>query len=388
MMRAAFAVLSVVSGLCSTARAGEALPPVDAVKIAREIRPVGKVPALVCAVVTKDGVHAIGADGVRRAGEDAGVTVDDRMHLGSCTKAFTATLAAVFVAEGALRWDSSIGETVGLTLPDIDPAWRPVTLEQLLRHRGGAPANADPKAWDAAWNCAESPSACRAAFVEATLGKAPVGIGTYAYSNQGYAIAGRMIEVVAGEGKDYETLLAERVLAPLGIKRFGFGVPTKADAASPVGHTEKGLPREIDNPNAIAPAGTLHMPLGEWARFIGFHLGARAPAPLEGAARELPKLHERSKDAPYEALGWKSATRPWGGNVLTHAGSNTMWYCVAWLAPEKGFAVLAATNQGGVAAAKTCDDACARMIEAVSKPAAPAPKPADPAASQPATTQK
>jgi hypothetical protein len=130
------------------------------------------------------------------------------------------------------------------------------------------------------------------------------------------------------------------------------------------------------------------MPLGEWARFIGFHLGAKAPAPLEGAARELPKLHERSNDAPYEALGWKSATRPWGGNVLTHAGSNTMWYCVAWLAPEKGFAVLAATNQGGDAAAKTCDEACARMIEAVSKPAAPAPKPADPAASQPATTQK
>jgi hypothetical protein len=88
-----------------------------------------------------------------------------------------------------------------------------------------------------------------------------------------------------------------------------------------------------------------------------------------GAARELPKLHERAKDAPNEALGWKSATRHWGGAVLTHAGSNTMWYCVAWLAPEKGFAVLAATNQAGDAATKACDQACAEMIKSVVKPA-------------------
>jgi CubicO group peptidase (beta-lactamase class C family) len=376
MMRAALAVLSVVSALCSTAQAGDALLPVDAGRIAREVRPRHKVPALFCAVVTKDGgVHAIGADGVRSTGKDAAVTVDDRVHLGSCTKAFTATLAAVLVADGTLRWDTSIGETVALTMPEIDPAWRAVTLEQLLRHRGGAPTGPDPKAWVAAWNCSDAPSACRRAFVEATLARAPVGIGTFAYSNQGYAIAGRMIELAAGEGEDYETLLAERVLKPLGIARFGFGVPTKAEAASPAGHASAEVGNDIDNPNAIAPAGTLHMPLGEWAKFIAFHLGAKAPPALEGAARELPRLQAASKDAPNEALGWITAQRPWGGRVLNHSGSNTVWYCVAWLAPEKGFAVLAATNQGGDAAAKACDDACAALIGAVARPAAPAAAP-------------
>ena len=367
------------------APAADAPPPVDAAAIARDLRPRAKVPALVCAVVTKDGVHAIGADGVRRVGEDVTVTAHDRMHRGSCTKAFTATLAAVLVAEGALEWDTSIGETVALSLPDIDPAWRAVTLEQLLRHRGGVPNAPDPKAWAAAFACRGSPKECRAAFVEATLAKPPVGIGAFTYSNQGYAIAGRMIELAAGESKDYETLLAERVLAPLGITRFGFGVPTKADAASPVGHTEQGEPREIDNPNAIAPAGTLHMPLGEWAKFIAFHLGAKAPPALEGAARELPKLHERAKDAPFEALGWKSATRPWGGAVIAHAGSNSMWHCVAWLSPEKGFAVLAATNQGGDAAAKACDEACAAMIRALGPMDA---KAASPASARPATPEE
>ena len=357
-------------GSASPAVASDSFPPLDAAQVAREIRGRHEVPALICAVVTKDGgLHAIGADGVRRAGEDAAVTVDDRMHLGSCTKAFTATLAAALVAGGKIRWESTVGEVFADSVAQMDSAWKPVTLEQLLRHRGGAPGQPDAAAWRAAWICTERPEVCRAAFVSKTLETAPVKVGEYAYSNQGYAIAGRMLEVAAG-GEAYETLLAAHVLAPLGITRFGFGVPTKADAASPVGHTEERVPREIDNPNAIAPAGTLHMPLGEWAKFMAFHLGGKAPPALAGAARELPRLHAPSKDAPNEALGWKGATRPWGGQVFMHAGSNSMWYCVAWLAPEKGFAVLAATNQGGDAAEKACDDACATMIGAVLKPTA------------------
>jgi lipoate-protein ligase A len=45
--------------------------------------------------------------------------------------------------------------------------------------------------------------------------------------------------------------------------------------------------------------------------------------------------------------------RPWGGGtVLAHSGSNTMWYCVVWMAPKRNFAVLSATNIGGDEAAE------------------------------------
>jgi len=161
----------------------------------------------------------------------------------------------------------------------------------------------------------------------------------------------------------YETLLTDRVLLPLGITRACFGPPSRANPSSPKGHTEAGVVRDIDNPNAIAPAGTLAMPLGDWAKFVAFHLGAEPPKPLVGAARELQTLHRKHQEAPFEALGWRTTERPWGGAVLMHAGSNTLWYCVAWLSPEKGFAVLAATNQGGDAAAKACDEACAALIQ-------------------------
>jgi hypothetical protein len=34
----------------------------------------------------------------------------------------------------------------------------------------------------------------------------------------------------------------------------------------------------------------------------------------------------------------------------------------AWVAPAKGFAVIAASNQGGKPGASACDDACAALL--------------------------
>jgi CubicO group peptidase (beta-lactamase class C family) len=341
--------------------------------IATKGRADAKLPGLVVAVVPRDRSPVLAAAGARAATEDAAITIDDRMHLGSCTKAFTATLAAALVADGKIRWDSTILEVLGTDAPNMLEAWRTVTLEELLRHRGGAPANPPAPLWTAAFACTDSAIECRAVFVRGLLAEMPTARGKFVYSNQGYAIAGRMLEVAAARGAvdadgrpqlpiAYETLLHDRVLQPLGIERACFGPPTRTEPASPKGHTETGVVRDIDNPNAIAPAGTLAMPLGEWSKFVAFHLGAEPPKPLAGAARELATLHRKNAEEPFEALGWKTAERTWGGAVLMHAGSNSLWYCVAWLAPEKGFAVLAATNQGGDAAAKACDEACAAMI--------------------------
>ncbi len=339
---------------------------------------------VVIAIVTPSGLTAIAADGIRREGSPDRILTSDRMHLGSCTKAFTALLVATLVADGTLRWNSTIREIFdkhvaasphdanpsGLTPdaaprkdpPAIDVGWDAVTLEELLRHRGGAGTDAPKDAWATAWACRESPEVCRAQFVHSLLAKPPIHArGKHAYSNQGYAIVGRLCEVATG--MPYESLLATRVLAPLGITQFGFGVPKHSLAESPSGHSATGAVNDVDNPNAIAPAGTLHMPLTEWAKFIAFELGGPVPAALQRASTELSHTHLASNMPEREAMGWFVVDRPWGGRVLTHSGSNTVWYCAAWLAPEKDFAVLAATNQGGDAAALGCDDLCSRMIQ-------------------------
>ena len=44
----------------------------------------------------------VNAVGVRKRGDETPVTLADKYHLGSCTKSFTATLAATLVEEGKL----------------------------------------------------------------------------------------------------------------------------------------------------------------------------------------------------------------------------------------------------------------------------------------------
>lgn len=313
------------------------------------------------ASVDRNGMRAAAVAGTHGTGAEA-ATLEDRIHLGSCTKAFTATLAAVLVADGAIKWDSTVGQVLGASEPGLNDAWKNITLEQLLRHRAGAPPAPPAAAWGAAAACKDSPSTCRAAFVTTLLSEAPAQApGTFAYSNQGYAIAGRMLEVA---GKDtYEALLDRRVLKPLGITHAGYGPPSTVDANALRGHQQDGALNDSDNPSAIAPAGTLHMTMADWARFIAFHMGATPPKELEGAAKQLAALHAPSSTAPGEGMGWLVTTRPWGGTVLNHAGSNTLWYCVAWVSPEKGFAMLAATNMGGNKAQAACDAACVALLK-------------------------
>jgi CubicO group peptidase (beta-lactamase class C family) len=74
-------------------------------------------------------------------------------------------------------------------------------------------------------------------------------------------------------------------------------------------------------------------------------------------------LHTPSPGTEY-ACGWGVPPRPWaGGTVLTHNGSNTMWYAVVWIAPKKDFAVLIVANQGEKEAEKACDETAGALIK-------------------------
>ncbi|MGN6387579.1 MAG: serine hydrolase domain-containing protein, partial [Verrucomicrobiota bacterium] len=64
-----------------------------------------KLPALAAAVVSSDQIIAAGAVGVRKIGEDAQVTLNDKFHIGSCTKSITALLATMLAADGKISLD-------------------------------------------------------------------------------------------------------------------------------------------------------------------------------------------------------------------------------------------------------------------------------------------
>jgi CubicO group peptidase (beta-lactamase class C family) len=324
---------------------------------------------MAAAVVAGEGVAALGAAGVRERGKPEKAAAGDLWHLGSCTKAMTATLCGMLVEEGKLRWDSGVAEAFR-GLPKVDPGWGKATLGTLCDQRAGAPPDLSADGlWARLWSHAGTPVEQRLALAEGVLAKPPLHEpGTrFLYANANYALAGAMAERAAG--KPWEDLLRERLFRPLGMDSAGFGAPgSREKADQPRGHGADGTPvlpgPGSDNPPAIGPGGTVHASVGDWAKFVALHLQGARGKPRLLKPETFLRLHAvpDGKREGY-AMGWAVTERPWaGGRVLTHAGSNTMWYCVAWVAPEKGFAVLVCCNRGGAAAAKACDEAASALV--------------------------
>ncbi len=331
-------------------------------------------PALAAAVIVEGEIVALEAVGVRAAGSEQPVSRDDLWHLGSCTKAMTATLCGVLVEEGLLRWDSTVGEVFADQIDTIHEGWRGVTLAQFLRHRSGLAEDRRPDSLHARlWTLTGPMIDRRRRVVELAFADAPeVRPGSAMhYSNAGYIIAGAMCERVTGRA--WEDLVRERVFAPLEMGSAGFGPPGNAGRIDqPRAHRRTGdswTPVEpgprADNPAVLAPAGTVHASLADWAKFVRLHLaGARGERGLLLKPDSFAAMHEDA-DAQSYAMGWGTPARPWaGGSTLTHAGSNTMWFCVVWAAPEKDFAVLVATNCAGDSAPKACDEVAGAVIRA------------------------
>ena len=327
-----------------------------------------KMPGVV-ALLWKDGaVVTSGAAGVRRHGKPEPLLVDDKMHIGSCNKAITSTLAAIYVRQGKLTWDTTLEQAAPDLAPRLDPSWRSITLKQALSHSAGLPANPPMGDLLKLRSMNDRPAAARTQTIESLASKPlPGKPGDFLYSNVGYVVAAIMMEAVSGE--TYEDAIVARVFKPLGVESVGFGPPKEVFGhATP---TTSILPGPAaDNPAAYAPAGTLHMSLPDWMKVIAIHLKPERAAVLGLTAEDIRTLHTavakmdaRGDSTDGYALGWMTTTRPWAsGPVITHAGSNTVFFAVAWCSPEDDLAVLVATNSAPAFGAAGCDEIAARLL--------------------------
>ena len=320
-------------------------------------------PALAGAIVTPGGLQRAAVVGVRKIGTKVNATLKDLWHLGSDTKAMTASCVAMLVEEGKLHWDDTLGALFPAQRTLKTSPLAGVTVRQLLHHSAGLPANLN---WAA---IAAKGGSLKAQRLAALLAAASTPLlsepgKVFLYSNSGYTLAGCVLEQVSG--KTWEDFMKERLFKPLGMHSAGFGgTGTPGTIDQPWPHLENGTPTPtngpaVDNPPVMGPAGTVHATLEDWAKFIADHLkGARGEKallkPESYQALHTPELKDY-------AAGWLAVARPWAGGIaLSHAGDNTMNHCVVWIAPSKNFAVLACTNRGGQA--KALDDAIGAELQ-------------------------
>ena len=309
------------------------------VDLLRPLQREGRIPALGAAVVSSRGLVAAGTVGWRRLGGTAGATVTDAWHIGSDAKAMTAMLGAILVQQGRLRWDTRLADVFPDLAPGMDPGWSGVTLDHLLSNRSGAPAELLTPIPETRHDLVRRLTAQPPAQVPGT---------TFIYSNNGFITAGAMMERVTG--RPWEELIASELWRPLGMEGCGFGgMGTPGQDDGLWGHHQQGTPAGngpgADNPPLLGPAGTVHMPLGAWARFVADQLAGARGGPALLPKEAYQHLHQPWPGGEY-ARGWLVAQRDWAkGTALTHGGSNTLHCALVWMAPNLDRAYLVVANR-------------------------------------------
>jgi CubicO group peptidase (beta-lactamase class C family) len=318
-----------------------------------------RLPALAGAIVSDTGAMDAQAVGCRRWGGSANVTNNDQFHLGSDTKAMTAALIGTLVDDSLLTWESTLPTIFPEYAETMRTEYRSVTVREILSHSAGLVPDptltltkttlTEQRTEVLAWALAQPPANAK---------------GIFNYSNLGYIIAAAIVDKLTG--RSYEDVLFERVLQPLGITTAGFGPMGAAGLEDqPLQHTSAYVPLDpganTDNPPIYNSAGRLHMSIGDWSRYVSWVLACEAGHATLMSAENASVLTTGVVAMPGEgmyAFGWAVVDRPWAdGRALTHSGSNTLNFSVAWLAPNRQFAVIAVTN--------ICADATPASMDAV-----------------------
>lgn len=376
--------LIVTSGIASTAFA-QTQANAMAEKLA-EICRKHDVPAMTAAVVNSNGLVKADCFGNRKRGTSDKVELSDRFPIGSNTKSMTATLAAAIVEAGKIDWNTTIGEVwPKASDEDLHPKLRTVTLDQLLSHQSGLPANISDisaQTWGSFFDEKQSPTLERRRMLKLVLSKAPsLPQGKFAYSNLGYAIASAMMETRTGES--FESLIKKHVFDPLDMRSADFRSMSSAKQLQPPllwGHQadsgEPVDPRTVgaENPTVYAAAGTVHLAIEDYAKYARWQLAGK-PSPVLRSQDAFDHLHKPQVDftlpgAKYGA-GWIMVDTGLGP-ALNHAGSNTNTFALIWILPESDFAAIVCTNTGQSQAFPACDEMISHlMTEHAAKKAKP-----------------
>lgn len=326
------------------------------------IRVQHELPGLGAAIVRDGEVVSTAVVGLRRQGASDKLERGDRFHIASCTKSMTATLAAILVQEGRLRWSSRLVDVLPELREKIRAEYHSATLEQLLAHAARIPAYTQfgPSRLEELKALPGSPTEQRLAFLAEVLSSEPPNraSGDAAYSNVGYTAAATMMERATGE--PWERLLMERLVKPLGMASVGFGWPATARTPEqPRGHLRtagKVVAQPLDDsymlPVALWPAGAVNSSLGDLALYAADHLNG-----LRGRQALLPRaayerLHRTlSGEMAGFTLGWGVREDPRWGVVHYGSGSGGTFFVRIVIVPDLDAAVVVASNSGEAAGA-------------------------------------
>lgn len=289
---------------------------------------------------------------------------DTLFPVASLTKSFTCVLAMQLRDQGRADLDRPVAEYLPRLQVSDDAFVGGLTLRRLLSHQGGLGRTGHQ---DRTREEVPNPFPDRASLVfslgDAVPQSAP---GTaFSYSNEGYAIAGHVLETLAGE--PLEDCFSRRIYAPAGMQRSQVHFARwreEPDRALPYGgeglgpfdsgerHGAYAVVRLVDDYQTFLATGGVVSTARDLAGYQAATMNY-TNSPLGISAGGLDHMH--SVQAPYGDTGWGYGLGYWvmwseGRKVIGHSGGLPGVSTYSMMMPGEGAGVVVLCNRSDVKA--------------------------------------
>ncbi|MFD2937655.1 serine hydrolase [Spirosoma flavum] len=324
------------------------------------------IPGIAVAII-KDGklIHCKGY-GLRSLRTKQPVTPQTLFGIASNSKAFTAAAIALLMEEGKLQWDDRVNKYLpNFRLYDT-LASQQLTIRDLVSHRSGLPTQAGDLMHDPdSTNFTLEDILYNQRFIR----PASSFRSQFAYSNNGYLVAGAIVARVSG--MSWENFVEQRILGPLGMTQSAASFqgcqtnPNLIDAHKRIGDSVRVVARygsTLDD-----AAGGIYSSIEEMSRWVLLFLnqGRYGPAlskrflpepllaDLVAPQTIIPVQQPGSYRTHFAAygLGWFLSDVK-GYKEIAHSGQDVGMVSAVTMVPELGLGVIVLTNsESGAASA-------------------------------------
>jgi CubicO group peptidase (beta-lactamase class C family) len=327
----------------------------------------GTIPGAVTLIARRGEVVSLEAAGFQDLKSKKPMRADTIFDIRSVTKPVTAIGIMILMEEGRL----ALNDPVEKYLPEFDAATRkteqrstPITIRHLLTHTSGLPFNRPTEIEEITIKRDRTLFEVVAFLAKQEPEWEP---GTqFRYNSGGFAILGRIIEVVSG--KPYEQFMKERVFAPLGMKDSFFFIPAeKQSRVASIYRLQNGKLSEWEeieaySRNAKYPApefgmystasdlASLCRMMLDGGTFKGRRILSRMSVELMTQNHTLNIKSATTQRPAYQGLGWGLAGDPMNDFPLASTGSfghNGAFGAIIWIDPNKELIRIFLTHRFG-----------------------------------------
>lgn len=300
------------------------------------------IPSMAVSYITSEKCH-YGIAGTTKTEGNQDVTIEDKYHLASNTKAITSLIAMKLVEDGKISLETTFIDVFPNLKKKISKDYYKITLGDLLSHKARIQPYTNGIEFLKLPEMKGTPSERRIAFAKFVLNEKTTPIGEY--SNAGYAIASLMLEKVSG--KSFEGLIAQ-CMQDLNFDH-SIGFPNKTDENAPWGHyyegdTQMSIPPDVEYglEDYMLAAGDVSMKITDYSKLIQLHLNGLKGKNNYVSSSSYELMHYGIDNYAY---GWINFERK-GDKISTHDGTLGTFYSHVILDPKNDFAVVILMNAG------------------------------------------